>query len=799
MDFKRTHFIGLGGIGMSACARILLQRGCSVQGSDASESALLTELKEEGASVQVGHSREFVEEADLVVYSTDIKEENVELARAKELGLPLLHRSDCLHLLMEGKKPLLVTGTHGKTTTSALLASILVESNLDPSFVVGGIVRAYNTNAKFGRGPFFVAEADESDGSFLKTAPFGAIVTNLENEHMNYWLSEANLDAAFAKFFSQVEKPNLLFWCIDDERLKSLKPRGVSYGFSPDAELKVSNFQERAAGSLFDIEYKGSRYSSIELSLYGAHNALNASAAFGLALELGIDADKIRRALFQFGGAKRRLELKGEENKVKLFDDYGHHPTEIRATLKALRGCAMERRLVCLFQPHRYTRVRDLFESFSSCFDEADLVLLTDIYSAGEAPIEGVTTAALYASMREKLGSKLHFFPRNFLEAGAASLLRPLDVALTIGAGDITRAGDPILELLKKEPKKLKVALLFGGTSAEHEVSLMSAANIAKSLDAAAYDLTLFGIAKSGEWVMGPDSFEKIKLKAPSSTKISAEILSALSNSDVAVPIFHGPQGEDGMMQGLLDALQIPYVGCDYRGAALCMQKSWTKKVALLAGIPTAPFIEMEAAQFRKSPKELLRLIDERLSYPVWVKAVHLGSSLGVSRARNGEEVLAAANLSFSYDDALIVEEEIRGRQIEFSVLGNDWIRVAECGEILCGDAFYDYETKYGSNAAGVDIPARLTPIQREVGRDLAERAYIASGCKGLSRVDFFLDEKGNFWLNEINPFPGFTNTSGYPKMWEASGVGQSALWDELIALAFHRSRCLSRYSGAGR
>lgn len=445
------HFIGIGGIGMSALARVLLQRGCKVQGSDALRSPLLEQLEKEGAEVRIGHTADWIKQGMVVVYSTDIRESNVELQRARELGLPLLHRSAMLDRLMEGKKGLLVTGTHGKTTTTALLSATLCAAGKDPSFVIGGILRSMNLNGKAGKGDFFVAEADESDGSFLRTAGYGAIVTNLENEHMNYWGSEEKLDAGFCKFFDQTKHADHLFWCCDDARLAKIAKRGVSYGLSEKAELRISDYRQIDRGISFDILFKGKEYKRIELSLFGRHNALNGAAVYGLALSLGIDEKAIREAFKSFSGTGRRLECKGEANGVTLYDDYGHHPTEIAVTLKALRERIGKKRLFAVFQPHRYSRVKDLLNEFLDCFNDADAVVLTDIYSAGEAAIEGISTEILYQRLLEKLGSKLHFLPRSELEAGVARIVKPSDVVLTIGAGDVTRAGLPILKFLQQE------------------------------------------------------------------------------------------------------------------------------------------------------------------------------------------------------------------------------------------------------------------------------------------------------------------------------------------------------------
>jgi UDP-N-acetylmuramate--alanine ligase len=771
------HFIGLGGIGMSALARILMQKGSRVQGSDLRMTPLLQELEKEGASIQIGHSADQLQFAEKVIYSTDIKETNVELARAKEAKLPLLHRSDLLHELMKGKKNLLVTGTHGKTTTSALLAWVLMKANLDPSFVVGGLMRPLNTNGRAGKGEYFAAEADESDGSFLKTPAFAAIVTNLEDDHLAYWGSSRMLDLAFQQFIAQTEH---LFWCYDDPRLRQLKTKGTSYGFSEQADFQITHFRQIKNGILFNL----GAYSEIQLPLLGQHNALNAAAVFALALSLNIPEKVIKEAFQTFGGTARRLEFKGEKHKVSLYDDYGHHPNEIRVTIQALRQQIRERRLVVVFQPHRYTRVRDLMEEFTDSFAEADEVIMTDIYSAGEAPIPGITSEILYQKLCQKIGPKAHFISRQQLEAGVATFLKPLDVVLTIGAGDVTHTGEPILQLYAQRAPKLTVGVLFGGASAEHSVSLMSAKNVISGLDQKNYDVKLFGITKEGEWRLGWD------LDTPSEgRKVHPSVFQELSECDVCIPVLHGPRGEDGMVAAFLESLGIPYVGCDYRSGALCMHKGWTKRVVMHQNVPVVPFFQLDRDSHKKDPKLLLQKIKENFSYPVYIKPVHLGSSIGVNRAMNDREAIQFAELAFSYDDAILVEREIVGRQIEFAFLGNSSLQIAEPGEIVNEGAFVAYDKKYGATAMEIRVPASLSAVEKQIGYELAEKAYRACDCKGLARVDFFLDVDGYYWFNEINPFPGFTDTSAFPKMWGMSGLSIHQLVDEMLALALHRSR----------
>jgi UDP-N-acetylmuramate--alanine ligase len=750
-------------------------------------------LRSEGAKVYIGHCKDALEGATAVAYSTDVKEENIELAHAKEKGLPLFHRAELLDLLMQDTQPLLVTGTHGKTTTTALLVSVLEEAGLKPSFVIGGIHQQWNTNASSGTGPYFIAEADESDGSFLKTSAYGAIVTNLENDHLDYWQTEEKLDAAFLQFIEQTQVH--LFWCGDDPRLRQRVQRGIAYGFGKNNALRITSWEPTETGLHFSVFWQGNVYQEIELRLFGRHNALNGAAVFGLALQLGIEESLIRKAFANFAGTARRFEWKGSAQGIDVYDDYGHHPTEIAATIAALRKRVRERRLIVLFQPHRYTRIRDLFDAFYSCFREADLVVVTDIYSAGEAPIEGVSSEIFYAKMHEQLGPKCVFYPRIGLEQKVSCLLYPHDVVLTLGAGDVTKVAGPLLQRISEKPPKYKVAVLFGGTSSEHEVSLMSAATIIEGLDRTYYDVSLFGLTKKGEWVCGPDALETLKAKVPDTSDLMAS-LSQLLSCDVAIPVFHGPQGEDGMIQGFLDTLNIAYVGADYRTSALCTHKGWTKQVAIFTGIPTTPYFEIDRLEYQQRPERLPEQIEERFHYPVWMKPVHFGSSIGIVRVETREAAIQAAKMIFALDTSMIVEKEIIGREIEYSLLGNEYLQIAPACEIVKEEIFHTYDKKYGPGASPFLIPAPLSEIQSQIGKTLAIAMYRKTGCQGLARIDFFLDREGHFWFSEINPFPGFTPTSATPIAWAASGMPIAKLCDELIISAFHAHRRLSEIRG---
>lgn len=434
----KYHFIGIGGIGMSGLARLLLKKNTAISGSDAAASYVTEALVQEGATVYIGHEAKQVPHNSIVVYSTGISQHNPEYCAAMEMRCDVLHRSDLLHQLTQGHKTLAVAGTHGKTTTSALLAWVLESAGLDPSFAIGGMVLPFESNAKHGQGAYFAIEACESDGTFLKYTPFGAIVTNIDSDHLDHYGSKEKLIEAFQQFIERVDAPELLFWCGDDADLQQLMPQGISYGFSDQCDLRVANFRQQGWQTVFDVNFRGDLYKNITLSLLGKHNVLNAAAVFGLALSLGIDEHAIRQGLLSFKGVKRRCELKGNWQSIEFIDDYAHHPTEIKATLEGLRAAIGERRLVVIYQPHRYTRTQDTCHLYGPIFDAADLVLITDIYAAGEAPIPGVTSHKLLEIVAAEGNSKTIYMGPENLVANVFSLLQPHDVVVTMGAGNIT-------------------------------------------------------------------------------------------------------------------------------------------------------------------------------------------------------------------------------------------------------------------------------------------------------------------------------------------------------------------------
>lgn len=433
------HFIGIGGIGMSSLAKLLLMKMEKVKGSDLASNENIEELKKLGAKIFFSHKKENVSDDDIIIYSSAIKEDNEELIEAKKKNLTIWHRSNLLAHLIKDHYSIAIAGSHGKTTTTSLTTQVLLEDN--PSYAIGGILKSTNTNANLGNGKYFVLEADESDGSFLNYQTEAAIVTNIEQDHMDYWKRMDNLKDGFRKFL----KKDLLIWCKDDPILNDLKPKGLSYGFDKSADLYAENIREKDFQLTFDIidnrSKKSKRYENVQLNLIGHHNVLNGLAVFLLFKELGYPIDKIFRAFGSFQGVKRRMDKLGEKNGIIFFDDYAHHPSEIFATLSALKK-HVKARLLVIFQPHRYTRTKDLFDQFAISFNDVNLIL-TDIYSANEKPIDNIDSKSLFLKIKN---CKAKYVAKEDLKNELISIMRPTDTVIFMGAGDISKIGRKIFQ-----------------------------------------------------------------------------------------------------------------------------------------------------------------------------------------------------------------------------------------------------------------------------------------------------------------------------------------------------------------
>ena len=453
---KNIHFIGIGGAGMSALSYVMIKRGYQVSGSDAKPGYMATNLAKEGALVFIGHSACQIERAEVVVVSTAIHPDNPELVEAKKRQVPVIHRSDVLAYLMNKHKGVAVAGAHGKTTTSSMLSCITCEGGLDPTIVVGGIVNNLGSNAVNGKSDYVVAEADESDGSFLKFHPYLAVITNIENDHLDHYGSEENIQAAFAKFVEQIKEDGKAILCYDNAKVRALGEKTgktvISYGIdSKDADYRAENIEYGKNGTTYDILYKNEVIGKGQLIVPGRHNVLNSLGAIAAARELGIPLESILASLAHFSGAKRRFETKGKVGGVWVVDDYAHHPTEIAVTLKAARQTQPER-LVCVFQPHRYTRTQLLLDQFAVAFKDCDELIITDIYAASEDPIPGVSGEMLAHKIAETTGQKVRYISgQDKIEETLEREVRPGDLVITMGAGDVTAVGPQVVAALQGE------------------------------------------------------------------------------------------------------------------------------------------------------------------------------------------------------------------------------------------------------------------------------------------------------------------------------------------------------------
>jgi UDP-N-acetylmuramate--alanine ligase len=446
------HFVGIGGSGMGGIAEVLLNLGYEVQGSDLRPNAVTTRLESLGAKVVIGHRAENVEGADVVVVSSAVSRDNPEVAAALERRVPVVPRAEMLGELMRFRYSIAVAGTHGKTTTTSLVASILAEGGLDPTFVIGGRLKSAGTNARLGAGQYLVAEADESDASFMHLQPMVAIVTNIDNDHLSTHEGDfGRLKQSFVDFLHNLPFYGLAVLCGDDEHVREILPRVgrpyVTYGLGDGNDLRAGNLRREGLSTTFEVLRAGHGPLTVTVNLPGTHNVLNALAAIGVAQELGVDDAAIWRALARFQGVDRRLQRIADvvlggaaagAPAVTIVDDYGHHPTEVAATLEAVRQGYAGRRLVLAFQPHRYTRTRDLIDDFARVLSAADVLLVTEVYAAGEAPIAGADGRAICRAVRSRGHVEPVFVEKvEDLAASLRDLLRPGDVLLTMGAGHI--------------------------------------------------------------------------------------------------------------------------------------------------------------------------------------------------------------------------------------------------------------------------------------------------------------------------------------------------------------------------
>ncbi|MDP6457017.1 MAG: UDP-N-acetylmuramate--L-alanine ligase [Candidatus Marinimicrobia bacterium] len=453
---RKVHFVGIGGIGMSGIAELLLNLGFNVSGSDLKPSEITKSLRQKGAVIFEGHGYDNINDSDMLVYSSAVNMDNPEVQAARDRGIPVIRRAEMLGELLKLKAiSIAIGGTHGKTTTTSMMGAVLTAGELDPTIVVGGVVKSLNVNALLGAGDVIVVEADEFDKSFLQLSPTYAVITNIDSDHMDCYDSQEDLLNAFTQFANAVPFYGTVVACTDEPLVKKIVPNisrpVVTYGFTKDADFRAEQMEYREIQTDFVVKHKNEELGSIQLQVPGAHNVKNALAVIGLSFELDINFDTIRRGLKNFSGVRRRFEIKGIFNDIMVVDDYAHHPTEVSATLKAVKN-GWERRLVSVFQPHLYTRTRDFYEDFARAFLISDVLIVTDVYPAREEPIEGVS-GELIVNAAKSMGHKdVHWVKdKKSVVAALRALVNEGDLVITLGAGDIWRMGDQYVAVLQGE------------------------------------------------------------------------------------------------------------------------------------------------------------------------------------------------------------------------------------------------------------------------------------------------------------------------------------------------------------
>ncbi len=764
---KKIHFVGIGGAGMSPLARILLDMGFEVSGSDRADSPTIKMLSGHGAKIYIGHNESNIQnDIDAVVISSAIPQDNPEIAAAKKFNMNILHRSDINAALLNSKKGIAVAGAHGKTTTTSMIGFVLFNANVDPTIIIGGESADLGTSAILGKGDWLVSEADESDGSFVKLKPMISVVTNVEDDHLDHYGTLENIRKAFKTFIENTsKKKGVAVLCFDNENLRELSEKIdrkiISYGIENESDYMAKNIEKTAEGINFDVicnlnEKK--ELGRINLKIHGQHNILNALATIAVSMQVGVDFEDIAKGLSQFHGAKRRFQTKGHVKNVWIVDDYAHHPTEIAATLKAARE-TNPKRLICVFQPHRYSRTKLLLKEFGNAFKETDVLVLTDIYAAGEKAIEGVSGESILKEVLDTTNQDVSYIPNvdaiadylvDFVEEG--------DLVITMGAGDVYKVGETLVEMLKR---RKKIIVVMGGTSTEAEVSRRTGKAILNALQQKGYD------AEGME--LNPQTF-------------ASEIRSA--DCDIVFNALHGKYGEDGLIQGTLEMLDIPYTGSSVLSAALTMDKIMAKRIFNAKNIPTPKFVV-----YRKTAKERSKTIADNIEktfgFPVVIKAPTQGSSIGVYIVEKKSDLAYAARSAFEFGDEIIVEEFIKGRELTVAVWGNsEHAEAFPVIEITTVSGRYDYESKYTKGASTHICPAEISKELTEKIQSIAIKVFDVCKCSGVARVDIMLSEENEPYVIEVNSVPGMTETSLVPDAAAAAGIEFPELCERILRLA---------------
>ena len=785
---KHYHFIGIGGIGMGALAILLLKKGYQVSGSDLRENQMVQNLREQGARVTIGHARENISGADFVVFSSAVAPDNPELQEAREKKIPVLQRAQLLVDLMRGHTAITVAGAHGKTTTTSMISNMLIKAGLRPTTAIGGMVTSGSSGyqASLGEGKYFVAETDESDGSFLKFSPKYSVITNIDFEHIDYFRDWDGILRAYIQFIGRTARDGLLVACGDDGNLRGMLAQSPcpvrTYGFGPDNDLTAQNISIDVTGARFDCLLKGKPLGTIHLQVPGKHNVANALACIALGLHLGIGWDVIRESLGEYTSVQRRFQIKAKSGDIWVVDDYAHHPTEIRATLAAARQMG-RKRVLAIFQPHRYTRVQSLWDEMTKSFYGIDYLILTDIYAASEKPIEGITSAKLKERIEQENPCPVVYLDKKDVARHVIDLAAPGDLVIVLGAGDITYVADELAWAVQGDQndgqprprapltatpgnydiKQLgRIGVLMGGYSSEREISLRSGTAVAESLK-----------RQGGEVV-------SIDITVRDKEKITSLVRSYIL--DVAFIALHGRLGEDGAIQSILEEIGVPYTGSGVEASRLALDKVLAQDLFQKSGIQVPAHISL----YKQEAAHHAGLIQAIDFYPVVVKPAREGSSIGISLVRAPEGLAEALQKAWKYDDKVLIEQYIQGRELTVGILGDEALAPIE---IRPKAEFFDFKAKYSSGATEYIVPAHLPQELADKVRQSALAAHRALGCADLSRVDFILAENNAYYVLEVNTIPGFTSTSLLPKAARVMGIDFDRLCLQLAGLAYGKKK----------
>ena len=608
-----------------------------------------------------------------------------------------------------------------------------------------------------------MSEADESDGSFLKLHPSIAVVTNVEDDHLDHYGTLDNIRAAFKTFIENIDREKgVAVLCFDNENLvdiaKTVDRKIISYAVDNKADFTARNLNAQPEGVDFDV-FKGDELlGRVKLKTHGKHNVENALATIAVADHIGVSFERIADGLSKFRGAKRRFQTKGKVKNIWVVDDYGHHPTEIAATLKAARE-TKPKRLICVFQPHRYSRTKILLNEFGTAFHDADSLILTDIYAAGESPIEGINGESVLKKVMALTDQNVSYIPkREDIASFIADMVEDGDLVLTMGAGDIYKTGEELVDILKH---RKKIVVVMGGPSTEAEVSRRTGAAILQALQSKGYNV------------------EGMELNPPT---FASDIKA--SGCDIVFNAVHGKYGEDGQIQGTLDMLNIPYTSSDVLASALTMDKVMAKRIFIAKNIPTPRFVVYRKAA-REQHKNLTEQIEKTFGFPVVVKAPTQGSSIGVYIVERREDLTNAVYSAFEFGDEAAVEEFIKGRELTVAVWGNaDHSEAFPIIEITTISGRYDYDSKYTKGASTHIVPAPLSDELTDQIKALAVRTFEVCKCSGVARVDMMLSEENQPYVIEVNTVPGMTETSLVPDAARAAGIEFDELCERILRLA---------------